>query len=516
MVDTCISNNGRPSEFSLFSIINIISIIIFTFCRFYIEYIEEYIKSDTIKFPSYGIGASQFVKLICGLGFARIFFNIVLFFIFLNSNDTNSHEFACQISSDLIGLILPFLFIYFVLMILGTNWLRVIWTRHKFSKLILSNIVSITSPFLEDEEIKVVILSVARGTWVPPIIHDLKKQFPMKSVKVFCVDAFETKYFKDSTNWLESNMKLENCFDNIEILWTDFEHLPLITNSIDFVVLPVGNVMIYMTESPEDEINIAKTVHLMDEIYRILKYNGQFYASNLILLQSKWINAIEKSKFHLNHNTISSLIFWSYIPAKITVATKKFETILPIVENNRVIEVTKPIELHIAKHLRHFGWFPNGFHWRLIELLMLFTCIVWIGYVVVTWYFLSNLQVPTNLPYNQMISSLFISNALMLPFVFFIILGRLRTEAILQEHEFFHFDSKFIQKQIMKVYLMNMVDVFLLLTLNSALGWLPYFGLDLLILNSSNISLNKLNKINQVFYFQIKPLLIKCVVYLLY
>ncbi len=89
--------------------------------------------------------------MIIGLGIANMFGRVLLYFIFQYSeNDnsqlqSNSREFACNLTSGYVGIIFSGLFLYVVALLLLFNYLRHSWVRHAFASLVDSYLVPSSS-----------------------------------------------------------------------------------------------------------------------------------------------------------------------------------------------------------------------------------------------------------------------------------------------------------------------------------------------------------------------------------
>jgi ubiquinone/menaquinone biosynthesis C-methylase UbiE len=74
-------------------------------------------------------------------------------------------------------------------------------------------------------------------------------------------------------------MKAEQCN---QIIWIDFQKLPMKDNSIDLMIWPIGNVIAYLLETDGREERSRRTITFLKEIYRVLRPYGKLIVSNLI------------------------------------------------------------------------------------------------------------------------------------------------------------------------------------------------------------------------------------------
>ena len=135
---------------------------------------------------------------------------------------------------------------------------------------------------------------------------------------------------------------------------------------------------------------------------------------------------------------------------------------------------------------------------------------------------LCSCQVPTFLPYGSMVSAVFISNWLTLPIVmFFLYFKMVEASELPQRREVDddYIDSSNNQtsinslhipqgveeeaatRRVRRAFLGGMLEVFILLTLTSVIGWLPYFAMDLILAHQgySAYELQNINQVGQVY-----------------
>lgn len=557
--DSCVGDT-KLYPLNLFSFTHPISFIVLLIIRTYLWYkdLADRAPGDKSNLPnrsSFGIGSVFFLKQLCGLGLAYTFSNTALFFIFYYSQTANSLEYACQVKTGYIGIAIPFFLVLIAVLILGTNKFREVWVRFKFANCIdeflekvhWEDVESSMESKPEDKPIRVLIMSSHRGVWVLPIVKKLVEKYG-KGVEVICLDAYQTKFNKESDDWIRINMAVDGIDNYVKILWTDFQSISLPRNFADIVIVPTGNRIPYLRQSLDPEESKALLLQFLSNINKVLKPGGRLISSNLVVYQSAWINGLIDSSFTEVIN-LPYFLFWSYIPARITIC-KKSTTIQEVKRNvipsdestytnvTRSTYSVKKMSLQtghqINEYTRPTKFFPRGWHWRLVEVLIFVSIVLWALFVIFTWYWLGALAVPTFMPYAQMVSSLFISNSLLLPFTFYVILRKLRKEA--QKVDDMHnttremsnarldsFDAvgpqQFVSssllappplsnetggnnssynaiKMVLRCYLAQGFDVAVILILYTALGWLPYFVVDVFLISYATVSTSTLSYIN--------------------
>jgi SAM-dependent methyltransferase len=394
------------------------------------------------------------------------------------------------------------------------------------------------------------------------------------------LESFNTKYYTESDKWVHANMAIEGIMpykqepgESAEVETTiqrvlygtkmGFED-----NSVDVVVIPTGVVMTYLSEVADVPTKHAhRMMYLLNEIHRILKPNGKLLTSNMVFLLGSMEKALRASKFGAddiglllnnqddknskpanpedsNFVTLGKWLWWSYIPAKITIATKKVAiaeainlenaagagagagVVSPIAPaDSGAIDDTSSPDAAIfcdEEDSKIQYWFPEGRHWRLVEALIAVTLLAWVGYVILTWQCLRYLELPYFLPYDEQMAALFISNANIVPFVLYIICARMRTVARTAESQVRKLGpgttsaeiTAILCARVRSAYYDEMFDVALLLTLNSGLGWLPYFLFDMLLVKAFGVADKTVTNLNTVLSVVITVFFISCAGYL--
>lgn len=464
---------------------------------------------------------------------------------------------------------------------------------------------------------------VGRGTFLSPIIRLFDKNagrskrieaIGTRAVRCFLcakpddlytagLDAFNTKYYPESDKWVQANLRVEKLIPytpaegdvatgntvitRVErVFWGNKFNIP--ANSVDLIVFPTGSVMPYLSEVGNDrEKHAHRIVNLFNDFYDMLKPGGRFVISNLIFSVGSVERALRASKFGENNinimladpndpavkryeeqiqnqprnfTTLSKWLWWSYVPAKMTVATKAVveregeaagagagagaglpgqgvgQGQMAANGNNDEPVASEGNTFRSEEDVKLVRWFPAGKHWRLVEVLIAFTVLMWLGYVILTWQCFAYLELPYFLPFNEQISSLFVSNANLLPFVIYLITARLRNACLEAEAEIrdqvcdratgsvgagysavmdeASISASIVMRQahrditpemmavlcrrVLTVYRGEMFDVALLVTLNSGLGWLPYFILDTILIKGANMSARMVSNVNTV------------------
>lgn len=231
----------------------------------------------------------------------------------------------------------------------------------------------------------------------------------------------------------------------------------------------------------------------------------------------------------VNIETLSQKLWWTYMPAKMTVSFKKTddnteskycEVSEEIVDKKFVISKDNPSP-HVAQARSDNMLFPPGKHWRLVEILCFSTILSWIMLILLVWGFMDSLQTPSIVPYGTQFAALFVSNLTSLPILFFTMFSDLRNVARGFEIDRDNGFSKTTKQsngsaahavheamdqrvegmrtqRILRVYKKQLTYLAYLIGVLTWLSWLPYFFLDLILHDTTSLSLDKVQFINSM------------------
>ncbi len=262
----------------------------------------------------------------------------------------------------------------------------------------------------------------------------------------------------------------------------------------------------------------------MSEIMRVLKPGGVLIGSNISMLVNGWETLVKENGF-VNIETFSKSLWWSYMPAKMTLAFKSPNSDV-VIHNSESNGPSVQSEFIISKdnHSTHIEqartdnmWFPPGRHWRLVELLCLSTLLAWIVLILLVWGFMGPLQTPKSVPYGQRFASLFVSNLISLPIIFFTMFSDLRNVGKGLEIagdknnsssnsttmiDYTQWNEQQLMSlrihRILRTYKKHLLYLSYLLGILTWLSWLPYFILDIVLYYCTSLNMNKIQFINSM------------------
>jgi len=254
------------------------------------------------------------------------------------------------------------------------------------------------------------------------------------------------------------------------------------------------------------------------------------------MLGGSWDEALEE--VGLEVTVLSSKVWWSYMPAVITVARRTAATTAALAEfdsanveggnsNDDTISAlhektsefkpkpsdSAPVESLEMERADRFSTSvgpvhahsavaccPPGSHWVRVHVLLLITFVAYIGFVVLTWLTIVPLQVPYDMPFDQMVSAMMIGNSVFLPVAIYGMVGDLRRAAAYADGiNLFALPEDRVDAHavVMKIFNNNLVNILVVLTISTCLGWLPYFSLDLFLIKVNDSSIDEVTNINQ-------------------
>jgi hypothetical protein len=156
-------------------------------------------------------------------------------------------------------------------------------------------------------------------------------------------------------------------------------------------------------------------------------------------------------------------------------------------------------------------------HWRLVELLCLSTLLAWIVLILLVWGFMGPLQTPKSVPYGQRFASLFVSNLISLPIIFFTMFSDLRNvgkgleiagdknskkDSGTTMIDYTQWNEQQLMSlrihRILRTYKKHLLYLSYLLGVLTWLSWLPYFILDIVLYYCTLLTMNKIQFINSM------------------
>lgn len=340
-------------------------------------------------------------------------------------------------------------------------------------------------------------------------------------------------------------MKLEKV-ENLMVEYTNFQSLDMNSESVDVIVLPLGCMTTFLNGVPGKEISTREkdllAKNFFAEVMRILKPGGRFIASHMAAMEHNWDILIPQSGFK-NYRTIGT-VWYSFLPATVVCCEKSSDykgqdavngvsesnsvlnAILTVTETTTTVTKSESTNLSVTKEsvsirdtfemgnddletkrntlrasivdrkIKNHDLFPPGRNWRFIEFLLLLTFAMYISFVVLVWQILEHTQVPYRMPFDNMVSGLFVSNACYVPVALYSMMGDLRrVAAICTIPTRLHVIS---YRSILKIYKKHMVNLLIVVSIVTFVLWLPYLALDMTLFALFDISAEEAESVNLV------------------
>ena len=150
----------------------------------------------------------------------------------------------------------------------------------------------------------------------------------------------------------------------------------------------------------------------------------------------------------------------------------------------------------IDRKIQNHDLFPDGWNWRFVECLILITCIMYVAYVILVWQILDYTQFPYRMPFDKMISGLFISNAGYVPVALYSMVGDLRRVAAICTIPTRLYIISY--RSILKVYQKHIINLLIVVSLVTILFWLPYVFMDMTLFALFDITADEAEQVNLV------------------
>ena len=332
--------------------------------------------------------------------------NLLLWFIFRNAAGANAAEFACQCqrssTGGISGLCITFLI---ALMLRSNEWRRK--NREIFADNISAHLVATSATFVT----RLAVLPCFRGMWVPPLINKLQTNAGSSSaIEIYCCDCYESKNNSETNDWMRINMCLEST-QHLELYSKlDYDSLPFRDSSLDYLVMPTGNLNINFTSIEDEELQKQAYSRFFNEINRVLRPGGKLFATvTTAMFKNPWFDTSVTGE-HFEVLPAPSMWIWNtFVPSTIAILQKKGQASiataavtevdgvdesrsawLPSVSFIRLSE-DKVSTLVAKKKLPTAGKMGKQWWWTYgLTALML---VLWVVAVTLTWAFLEQLEV---------------------------------------------------------------------------------------------------------------------------
>lgn len=478
---------------------------------------------------------------------AENFPNFVLWFIFRNSPGPNAAEFACQCQNSYIGGIFGVYLAFLVLLILHSNQRRM-----KNRDVFTSEVKQYLIPCEGGHRPQFVVLPCLRGMWVPPLVKAFRNNVASDSLDVYCCDTYLSKVNPEASAWMISNMKFEKIDQFIQLYEKlDYSALPFRDSSVDALVMPTGNLNTNFTQIDDNDERTEAYRKYFQEVHRVLRPGGNFIATVTVYLFS---HPLFDKEFTNDFEVIPSSGTWLWntiVPSVVYILRKKPQSSPDADnENGNVLAWKNQADfidignIDMLTHNATSSVMSDPWSKQLLVTYVLIALMIalWIIAVVLTWYFMVPLEVPSYLPYGSKLLSVLISNWTSLPIVMYFLtfkmysaaeilprteqaelLGEgdvrdttavvnartsgtskrqsLATKNLSTTSDSFRYqeavEEELATRRVLRSFSSGMLEVLLLLTFISFISWLPYFVLDLILFHQG-YSAFELQNVNQV------------------
>lgn len=441
------------------------------------------------------------------------------------------------------------------------------------------------------QKVVIAIIGVGRGVYVPPIVREAQRIFGEDNVEIICVDCFQSQYNEDTDEWFKFNMKREGVTKSISLLHCHYvPQLALKDKSVDIIISPIGDKLPYLrplnaTRDAVEEKMCSTAASFFQDITRILKPGGEFIASAFVLhsFRSAWDHGVKSAEtLHLKPVTTPPklsfslrnvpLLWTAWIPSFLHVFQKQQQArdsstganlASNTLENGSTSSSSSssssyrfPMfdEMHEGAQITSLNdgstegvtlaasnaytllKKPHSVNTQEALAYFLIACmsILWSVCVYIVWSELEYLQVPSYLPYNTMLSSVFIDNLTSVPIALYYMAVRLLDASKMKIEDQMRFRARiaaasaaaisqnttspgksFVDssqhiieveaalettrsvKRILKEFGRGMFELALLMKIVTVVSWLPFFSLDCILMRGFGYDVDKVGEANE-------------------
>lgn len=384
--------------------------------------------------PNWGIGAHAVIALLCSTGMLLTLPRVVLFYVFIArpADDAKASEFACQLAPLSIGTLIIALFLLLMVgLMMAFNALRS-RTRHTLATVLAPYLVpadggggpSPAKPVL-------LVLPAFRGTWVTPLARAFAAAAEVRATTadVIALDAYGTALCPESDAWMRHNLAAEGADGLVRVGWTSFVKLPLPDHSVDVVAMPMGTRAAYLNNNRDSAKRKGeKLAGLLAEVRRVLRPRGRLLYTAMGSDGGTWLAALRDAGFAAaDVTTLPTRIWASFMPSSVVVAVAPAAETREAAAHEAAAAARAAALSHLSLdapgtvELESYALFPPGRQYRARDAVVAVFLTLYAAYVVLAYYTLDSLLVPSWLPWGTSLAALFVGNSTSWPIALYFV-----------------------------------------------------------------------------------------------
>jgi hypothetical protein len=340
----------------------------------------------------------------------------------------------------------------------------------------------------------------------------------------------------------------------LKVILTDNFTLDIPTHSVDVLVIATGASLLFLQlECKTEEEKVARLAQILGEVNRVLRQGGRLVSSTITWHHALWDKAMALSGLTIpvqpeepvpswlnrlpfllrkvvesmrpnpndpeGHGTgrrgwLPTTVWWTVLPARLHWAAGSGETVVGTKgdvipsphkekgnsekseeeEEEEAIPTNAPIIFQGSSLVdaEETSYFPPGLQFRLVEALVVFNVLCWVVLVLLLYYNLVALQVPSIMPYSRQVASFVMEVVLLTPPLIIFNADALREAA---KTNGLSVPFTVLRNKILRTFGMQRV-YFLGVVFFSLLFWIPYLIFDYCLIVYGGKSQDDVQKYN--------------------